>query len=419
MRYLLCCLLLLGSLSVTAQPEVPEFEADAFEATLLDALAEYEVDGAVVALVEGDEVVYLGGLGVAANGDPIDAAGIYNVGRLADTLIATTLYMQIERGRLLVDTPIQNILPNFRLATDTRVSLITPERLLNHTAGLGQAADLAPLQPIPVAEFESVPLEMYPGERFSYCTRCYGLLRHLLDFLVGDYNTFLQNEVFYPLRMDQTRVEDDQLLTTAADMAHLVSVFVQEGRWQDIQLIKPESITAMHRARLPTYRNMTENIGFSWFIHPGTDREQTDKVVSAYDVGGYRAAMTLIPGFRRGVLVITDQPNPNLEQILEVAVREFVGWSYPPYVPENIGMNAGLLVSDQPELHGEIALAVNEDVLEITYGEETVPATFVDERTLAFVTEGRPAQLFFLTGGRAAEAMLLVEGVSTRYYRRN
>jgi hypothetical protein len=398
----------------------PSWGEPALERDLQRVMEQHDIDGVVLLMVEGDQVVYLNGFGQNAEGEPMDIEATFDLGRAAEPFLTTAIMMQAERGLLAPDINLPNLLPTIRLP-ETPYGL-TLSNLMNHTAGFGGDSAL----PI-IASLEQNALqgETPPSiQRFSYCPNCTALLGTLISQTGGIApSEFLQEKVFYPLQMDATHTEDGHLFTTPQDLSHFMAVHLLAGRWGSVQLIKPETIEAMHKARVQTGRNRTEQYGFGWWVQPesGLDVREIgqDRILNARDIGNYQAQITLVPGYRRGIAILTDQPTHGLDPLMDVVIKHFIDWEAPPFDLIELDGVVGTLTSDHPTLGGELVFeAVSEDELQVSYNGETAPAYFTDTRTVTFdLPDSGPGSIFFLEPWRAAQGILMLNGQTAIYQR--
>lgn len=119
--------------------------ADAARAALAEApalvqavLAKFLVPSAGVAVVAGGEVVLATGYGTRdlEAGLPASADTLYAIGSVTKSFTAAVLAAQADDGKLELDQPVVELLPEFRLADAERTSRVTVRDLLAHRTGL-------------------------------------------------------------------------------------------------------------------------------------------------------------------------------------------------------------------------------------------------------------------------------------------
>jgi CubicO group peptidase (beta-lactamase class C family) len=131
-----------------------------------------EVDGAAIAVAQGDAIVGEAYVGNAAPDRQAGPETLWPLASISKMYTAAAVMALVERGELTLSTPVRNVLPAFDGDGRERVTL---RHLLTHTSGLiyespNMEAVLirhASLDEI-VDEAYSYPLEFAPGSRFSY-----------------------------------------------------------------------------------------------------------------------------------------------------------------------------------------------------------------------------------------------------------
>jgi CubicO group peptidase (beta-lactamase class C family) len=420
-------LLMIFSLAASALPPQRPAAAQApsgFEAAFLRHLAAQSIPGAVVMVQQGEEILYLGGLGdLATDFDPATARPL---GRAVEPFLASLTLQYAEAGRL---DPLQSLtayLPDFRLEGRPNATQATSiEALMEHKAGFGRL-DRAPLDPLPPASFQALETEFFPGARFSDCSRCVGLWVHLLESLGGgELAALLQTQVFYPLQMDQTYLEAGQLYTPPADLARFLSVHLQAGRWGAVQLLKPESVGLMARAHLPTQLNPREHYGYGWFVYLENglaviDPIAEDRILVARDLGAHQVQISLIPAYNLAAVIWTAAPTPGLDALMQVIWQYFAAYTPPSLATQaRPATLAGRFRAQEGPFTGELGLAVSADGagLELSYQGETAAAEWIAPGQLAFRIGGEEWRLSFLEPGRARSALLSQDWATGVYVR--
>lgn len=95
--------------------------------------------GLSVALIDGQQVVHAAGYGMADKQQqiPADAETIYRVGSISKVFTAIAAMQLVEQGKLDLDQPIQNTLPNFSIVTPFDGSTpLTLRQFMCHRSGM-------------------------------------------------------------------------------------------------------------------------------------------------------------------------------------------------------------------------------------------------------------------------------------------
>jgi CubicO group peptidase (beta-lactamase class C family) len=126
---------------------VPDRDLDR---VLEESAAATPVPGVQAALLRRGRLVWSGTYGAARDGTPVDARTVFCLASLGKTLVAALALRLVEQGRLHLDRPIADIVPEVPGA-----DVVTPRMLLGHTAGYPEiyvTPALAPLFPRDAAE---------------------------------------------------------------------------------------------------------------------------------------------------------------------------------------------------------------------------------------------------------------------------
>ena len=139
----------------------------------------------------------------------------FRIGSLTKQFTAASILLLQERGKLQLDDPISKYLDN----TPPAWSGITLLHLLRHTSGIISITDLptdrAALTrggtPAEIVErFRNQRLLFPPGTQSSYSNSGYILLGIVVEKVSGEpYGTFLQKNIFDPLGMRDTGIDND------------------------------------------------------------------------------------------------------------------------------------------------------------------------------------------------------------------
>ena len=171
----------------------------------------YFVSGAVVA-GRDDEILYERGFGLAnvAEGVPFTPDTPAHGASMAKTLTATAILMLDEEGRLRLDDPVTDYLPEFPYPE------IEVRHLLDHSSGLlpeGPLLALAPRGEVHTNQLlldllveHAPPLAFTPGTGFLYSAGPV-IAATLVERVTGvSYASFLRERIFEPLEMDASFV---------------------------------------------------------------------------------------------------------------------------------------------------------------------------------------------------------------------
>jgi CubicO group peptidase (beta-lactamase class C family) len=133
-RPLLTLLLIIGAplASVFTQQSQRDFEP--LEKAALDELRESNTPGAALAVVSGDRIVYVKGLGLSnvETGAPVTPEMLFRIGSVTKMFTAALLATLAEDGKIKLDEPIGKYVRGL----SPKLSQVTSQQLLSGTAGL-------------------------------------------------------------------------------------------------------------------------------------------------------------------------------------------------------------------------------------------------------------------------------------------
>jgi CubicO group peptidase (beta-lactamase class C family) len=131
----------------------------------------------------------------------------FRLGSVTKQFTAASILLLEERGKLKIQDPVKNYLPDAPAAWDQ----ITIFNLLTHTSGIPNFTsfpDYRSTQAVPttpeklVARFRDKALRFEPGSSWEYSNSGYALLGYLIEKISGEpYRKFVQDNIFTPLGM--------------------------------------------------------------------------------------------------------------------------------------------------------------------------------------------------------------------------
>ncbi|GII94315.1 serine hydrolase domain-containing protein [Sinosporangium siamense] len=188
-----------------------------FAAYLNKARESTGLPGLSVVVTQGDKVVHAAGYGRDSTGAPINERTPMRVASLTKSFTAAAVMTLVEAGKIVLDRPVAEQLPGFRMA-DGRAGRITVRHLLNQTSGLsdttidiraGQATGSLKKY---VATLATGALTGEPGTRYEYCNVNFDLAARLVEVASGmSFHGYLRQRVFGPLGMAGSGLGDREV----------------------------------------------------------------------------------------------------------------------------------------------------------------------------------------------------------------
>lgn len=264
--------------------------------------------------------------GAAPDSPPLPRDAIFNTASAGKVITATALMMLVEDGRVGLNRPVVQYLPEFQGEGKDAVLV---RHLLTHTSGLRDAdvdkfakeheseisVPPAPMGLHPIAHKYltlrySAPLWKAPGKESSYSPYGCELIGEIVRRVSGEpLDRFAEHRIFQPLGMkdtsycevdvprarraplphyvlDETEAErharqterlcwgSGSTVTTAYDFAVFCQMFLNRGSYGGVRILSPPSVAAMTRNQIPgigaTYDSQVfpeASWGFGWSVH--------------------------------------------------------------------------------------------------------------------------------------------------------
>jgi CubicO group peptidase (beta-lactamase class C family) len=190
--------------------------------------------------VEGD-VVWTGARGIAnlESGARLSEDTIFDIGKVANQLTATAVFLLAEEGELRLDDPVSAYLDGLPDWADE----ITVSNLVHHTSGLPDYVELlmdegferhdATTQEQAVrALTTTADLQFASGSRFRYSGSDYLLLAEIVHAATGStLPLILTQRVFEPLELDMTMDLSGHLPDKAVSYRRVVGGSYEDADW--------------------------------------------------------------------------------------------------------------------------------------------------------------------------------------------
>jgi CubicO group peptidase (beta-lactamase class C family) len=204
-------------------PDLPPEVAAGWEETadwLTGELESQGVVGASLYMTYGGRTVRHLHFGMADRdeGRPVDADTIFHWGSITKTLTAVAVMQLRDRGRLDLDAPAVDYLPELRAVHDPfgPIEEVTIRHLLGHTSGFQAPTwpwdggeEWQPFEPTSwdqlVAMLPYMRLWFEPGSRFGYSNPAFIYLAEIVERITGDdFEVYVEKNILRPLEMRST-----------------------------------------------------------------------------------------------------------------------------------------------------------------------------------------------------------------------
>lgn len=296
--------------------------------------------GAALGIIHNGEWVYKKGFGLAnfEGSKPVTPTTNFRLASVTKQFTATAILLLKERGLIDLDWSLTEVFDNFPAYGEK----ITLRHLLQHTSGIPDYEDYVldtaltnQIMDAGVLEISKQLSEGYfrPGENYRYSNTAYALLSLVVENYSGqDFPTFLQENIFRPLGMDNTVayirnintvperafgydltagrwVERDQSSTSAVlgdggIYSNLEDLFKWDQSLYTTQILSQESLDDMF-AYGALNSGKTFNYGYGWHLKETEDGESV-----VYHTGStisFRNVFYRIPSRKLSVIVLTNR----------------------------------------------------------------------------------------------------------------
>lgn len=326
----------------SAAPVEPEqLDTDAVDSYVEEYLDRHGLVGAAVAIVHDGQVLHTAGYGASQDaGTTADTP--MATGSVSKPMTAFAILQLVDDGRVGLDDPVIEHLPEFTLADD-RLSDITIRHLLSHTSGLPNPVIVEPASNLSeaVQRLQDWQLDTDPGQQYSYSNMNYHVAARLIESVTGvPFAAYLEDNLFEALGMDHTRSVDtasadeaglqdghvtaygtalplremEQLIagaggvvSTAEDQARWLAMLTNGGATPDgEQLLSPELLDQAQSGQPGTDRE-----GLGW--HLSGEGIDPPRVGHSGATSRYSAQVDIVPSSGYGVVVMLNSDTPTTE----------------------------------------------------------------------------------------------------------
>jgi CubicO group peptidase (beta-lactamase class C family) len=195
------------------------------DAYMAETMRSLPIKGAALAIVQGDQILYMHGYGVAnAQGDPATAQTPWPMASVTKSFTALAIQQLAQAGKVDLDAPLQTYLPEFRLADPQTAAKITVRDLLDHTSGISTVEGNQPYVHSPQTTLDQALSQVAhyrpaypPGAHYEYSNLNYVLLGPVITRASGlSYTDYVQQNILAPLGMTHSTFADFHTLPQAA-----------------------------------------------------------------------------------------------------------------------------------------------------------------------------------------------------------
>lgn len=327
-------------------------DTKAIDAIIEDALKAWQVPGASIAIVRGDEVVYLKGYGVRELGGdkPVTADTLFAIGSTTKAFTTTAMAMLVDEGVMRWDDPVRKHVPFFRLSDPLASEQVTLRDIITHRTGLSRHDLLWYGSPWNREEIIRKIGHVKLTRPFRTAYQYQNIMYLTAGYAVGlatksTWEEFIQKRIFDPLGMtganfsttDMAKAADrssghvmnregkvevipfrnldnagpaGSINAGARDMSRWVRFQLGNGTFEGKKLVSPINMAEMRSPQMlvPVDRSVNPDTvqmsyGMAWIIQ---DYHGQMLVSHTGGIDGFRARVVLVPNAKLGMVILTN-----------------------------------------------------------------------------------------------------------------
>lgn len=182
-----------------------------FEEFMSQTLETWNVPGAAVCVVAGDEVLWQQGVGYRDWGtkQPFTARTLFPIASNTKLFTAIAAGLLVEEGKLTWDEPIREKVPQIRFSTDALNNAVTLRDMLAHRTGIHRHDSVWNKSNFTPAEIFDRLRQLRPAESlrqtFMYNNLMYAAVGHVIELVSGQsWASFVRDRLLVPAGMGRT-----------------------------------------------------------------------------------------------------------------------------------------------------------------------------------------------------------------------
>jgi CubicO group peptidase (beta-lactamase class C family) len=334
-------------------------------------LARENIAGAVISVVKDVKVLFAKGYGYSdvEKKTPVSPDNtLFRPGSISKLFTWTSVMQLVEQGKLDLDRDINDYL-DFKIPA-TYPKPITLRNVMTHTPGFEETAqelfvaDAKDMKPIGTYVKEHLPERIYaPGTTPAYSNYATAVAGYIVQRVSGqDYYDYVDEHIIKPLGMTHSTFRQplpDSLAplmskgyelgsqpakkfefveaspagsssVSAMDMTHFMLAHLQDGRYENVQILKPETARLMHSRQ---FENVPEMNAMCLGFYEET-RNGHRIIGHGGDTQYFHSDLHLIPDTQVGFFVSYNSAGKGEVRAREAVWHAFLDRYYPIQLPQ-------------------------------------------------------------------------------------
>src|SRR5262245_5383823 len=326
--------------STEAHPVTAQDVEAFFDGLIPAEIERNDIAGATVAIVKDGKLLLAKGYGYAdvAKRTPVNAdETLFRPGSVSKLFTWTAVMQLVEQGKLDLDRDVNEYL-DFKIPA-TYAEPITLRHIMTHTPGFEEAIkdlfvpDASQLKPLRDYLMNHIPRRIFPpGKIPAYSNYATALAGYIVERVSGKpYTDYIRDEILLPLGMNRSTfvqplpgeleplmskgyklasrepkqfevvqaLPAGSLSTTATDIARFMVAHLQAGRFEDVQILEPETARLMH-TRQPGYAENLNGMALGFYEE---DRHGQHIIGHGGDTQYFHSDLHLMPNAKLGFFI--------------------------------------------------------------------------------------------------------------------
>lgn len=314
------------------------------EQQIAEQMRAAQIPGLALAIVKDGQMIYAHGFGVTSvedSGLPVTPQTLFRIGSITKPFTGTAVMRLAEEGKLDIDRPVKDYVPWLTFSQEGAADRVTLRLLMGHRSGLVTDAEHFGRRDPEALEAHirnDLPLYRFiapPGKLWFYSNPGLNLVGYVAEVASSQrYTDLMQTFVFEPLQMHRTTFdptvamtyplaqshtlnEDGTLsvehrfadniahypggflMSTALDLANFAIMQMNQGRFDDTQVLSAASVAEMQTPQANLYTTNDSGYGLTF----GIETYKSQRVVGhGGAISSFGSQLSMIPA--AGVAVV-------------------------------------------------------------------------------------------------------------------